>query len=123
MSPKNKPNLSHSQVSEIVKRLYRLTASVIQSLPSYDDQNFYVAPSEGGEYILKIMNSEDSKNTLLIEVQTYAMSVLQQNGIPAQTALPNTSGEIMSLEEIGMWPATLFISGKYRYLTWHNSNI
>ncbi|XP_063351649.1 hydroxylysine kinase [Pelmatolapia mariae] len=101
MSPKNaKPNLSHSQVSEIVKRLYRLTASVIQSLPSYDDQNFYVAPSEGGEYILKIMNSEDSKNTLLIEVQTYTMSFLQQNGIPAQTALPNTSGELMSLEEI-----------------------
>lgn len=103
MPPKNaKPNLSLSQVSEIVKRLYRLTASVIQSLPSYDDQNFYVAPSEGGEYILKIMNSEDSKNTLLIEVQTYTMSFLQQNGIPAQTALPNTSGERMSLEEIGM---------------------
>ncbi|XP_030583530.1 hydroxylysine kinase [Archocentrus centrarchus] len=95
-----KPNLSHSQASEIVKRLYRLTASAIQSLPSYDDQNFYVAPIEGGEYILKIMNSEDSKNVFLIEVQTYAMSFLQQNGIPAQTALPTASGELMSLEEI-----------------------
>ncbi|XP_035509996.1 hydroxylysine kinase [Morone saxatilis] len=95
-----KPNFSQSQVAEIVKRLFRLTASEIRSLPSYDDQNFYVAAMEGGEYVLKIMNSEDSKNPMLIEVQTYAMSFLHQNGLPAQTALPNTSGKLLSLEEM-----------------------
>lgn len=101
-----KPNFSQSQVVEVVKRLFRLTASEIRSLPSYDDQNFYVAVAEGGEYVLKIMNSEDSKNPTLIEVQTYAMSFLHQNGLPAQTALPTTSGQSMSLEEIGMRPET-----------------
>ncbi|XP_023255612.1 hydroxylysine kinase-like [Seriola lalandi dorsalis] len=95
-----KPNFSQSQVSEMVKRLFKLTPSEIRSLPSYDDQNFYMAPVEGGEYVLKIMNSEDSKNPNLVEVQTYAMSFLHQNGLPAQTALPTASGQLMSLEEI-----------------------
>lgn len=103
-----KPNVNQSQVSELVKRLFRLTPSEICSLPSYDDQNFYVAPTEGGEYVLKIMNSEASKNPALIEVQTYAMSFLHQNGLPAQTALPTTLGQLTSLEEIGMKPVTQF---------------
>uniref|UniRef100_A0A3B5L0T3 Hydroxylysine kinase n=1 Tax=Xiphophorus couchianus TaxID=32473 RepID=A0A3B5L0T3_9TELE len=101
MSVKNaQPNFSPSQVSEIMKRLYNLTASEIRPLPSYDDQNLYVAPTEGGEYVLKIMNTEDSKNPTLIELQTHAMSFLYQNGLPAQTAMPTTSGQLMSLEEI-----------------------
>lgn len=101
MSEKHsKPNFSQSQASEMVKRLFRLTPSEIHSLPSYDDQNFYVAAIEGGEYILKIMNSEHTMNPNLTEVQTYAMSFLQQNGLPCQTVLPTSSGHLMSLEEM-----------------------
>lgn len=98
----SKPNLSHSQVTETVKRLYGLTASVIRPLPSYDDQNFYVAPSEGGEYVLKVMNSADSHNITVIELQTHAMNFLNQRGLPAQTALPTLTGQLMSLEAFGM---------------------
>uniref|UniRef100_UPI0037E91B2A hydroxylysine kinase-like n=1 Tax=Semicossyphus pulcher TaxID=241346 RepID=UPI0037E91B2A len=94
------PNFSQPQVAELVKRLFRLTTSEIHSLPSYDDQNFYVAAVEGGEYVLKIMNSVHSKDFNLIAVQTYAMSFLRQNGLPVQTALPTTSGQLMSLEEM-----------------------
>lgn len=95
----SKPNLSHSQVTEIIKRLYGLTVSVIRPLPSYDDQNFYVAPSEGGEYVLKVMNSEDSQNIPVLELQTHAMNFLHQRGLPAQTALPTLTSQLMSLEE------------------------
>lgn len=103
MPPKHaKPEFSESQVSEILQRLYKLTSSEIRSLPSYDDQNFYVAAVEGGEYVFKIMNSEDSKNPAITEVQTYAMSFLCQNGLPAQTVLPTVSGQQISLEEMGM---------------------
>lgn len=91
---------SFAQVTDILKRLYDLTTSEICSLPSYDDQNFHVSTNDGKEYVLKIMNSADSKNTSLIEVQTYAMSFLHQNGIPAQTATPTVSGQLMSLEEL-----------------------
>ncbi|KAF4097982.1 hydroxylysine kinase [Onychostoma macrolepis] len=94
-----KPNLSHSQATEIIKRLYGLTVSVIRPLPSYDDQNCYVAPSEGGEYVLKVMNSADSHNITIIELQTHAMNFLHQRGLPAQTALPTLTGKLMSLEE------------------------
>ncbi|XP_037530504.1 hydroxylysine kinase [Nematolebias whitei] len=94
------PKFSKIQVSEMVKKLFNLTPREIQSLPSYDDQNFYVAPIEGDEYVLKIMNSEDSKNTSLVEVQTYAMSFVHQNGLPSQTAVPTKSGQLMSLEEM-----------------------
>lgn len=96
-----KPAFSQSQVTEIIKRLFDLTLSKIQLLPSYDDQNFHVVTDDGVEYVLKIMNSEDSKNFGLIDVHTYAMSFLHQNGFPTQTAMPTTSGQLMSLEEIG----------------------
>ncbi|XP_042337584.1 hydroxylysine kinase-like, partial [Plectropomus leopardus] len=100
MSMKNaKPNFSQSQVVEMVKRLFGLTPSEICPLPSYDDQNFYLAPIEGGEYVLKILNSEASKTPSLTEVQMYAMSFLQRNGLSAQTARPTASGQLMSLEE------------------------
>ncbi|NP_001107059.2 hydroxylysine kinase isoform X1 [Danio rerio] len=95
----SKPNLSHSQVTHVVKRLYGLTASVVRPLPSYDDQNFYVAPSEGGEFVLKVMNSADSENVAVIELQTQSMNFLHQRGLPAQTALPTLTGQLMSLEE------------------------
>ncbi|KAG1927245.1 hydroxylysine kinase isoform X2 [Pimephales promelas] len=95
----SKPNLSDSQVTEIIKRLYGLTVSIIRPLPSYDDQNFYVAPSEGGEYVLKVMNSADSHNSTVIELQTHSMNFLHQRGLPAQTAFPTLTGQLMSLEE------------------------
>ncbi|TRZ00004.1 hypothetical protein DNTS_022347 [Danionella cerebrum] len=95
----SKPNLSHSQVSDILSRLYRLTVSIIRPLPSYDDQNFYVAPTEGGEYVLKVMNSADSQNIDLIELQTLSMNFLHGRGLPAQTAVPNWTGALISLEE------------------------
>ncbi|XP_041745623.1 hydroxylysine kinase [Coregonus clupeaformis] len=96
----SKPNLSHLQVSELVKRLFGLTPSQIHPLPSYDDQNFHLVVSEGSEYVLKVMNSADSQNPTLLELQTHAMTFLHQRGIPAQTVLPTTSGQVMSLEDI-----------------------
>lgn len=96
----SKPNLSHSQVTEIVMRLYGFTPSLIRPLPSYDDQNFFLAHCEGQEYILKIINSADSQNIDLVELQTQVMTFLYQHELPVQTALPCTTGQLMSLEKI-----------------------
>lgn len=94
------PKFSPAQAADILKSLYDLTTTDIRPLPSYDDQNFYVSCSNGHEYVLKIMNSGDSKNPPLLEVQTYAMAYLHQNGLPAQTATPTVTGQLMSLEEL-----------------------
>lgn len=111
MSEKHvKPKFSIAQATDILKRLYDLTTSEIRPLPSYDDQNFYVLSNNGNKYVLKIMNSGDSKNPSLIEVQTYAMSYLHQNGIPAQTATPAITGQLMNVEELD------FGFGRQQYL-------
>ncbi|KAI5609802.1 hydroxylysine kinase, partial [Silurus asotus] len=96
----SKPNLSLSQVTEITARLFGLTVSSIRPLPSYDDQNFHVVCVNAGEFVLKVMNSSDSENIKLLELQTHSMNFLQQNGLPSQTALCSVAGEMMTLEEI-----------------------
>ncbi|TSK53806.1 Hydroxylysine kinase [Bagarius yarrelli] len=96
----SKPYLSHSKVTELTARLFGLTLSTIQPLPSYDDQNFHVVCVDGRDFVLKVMNSTDSENMKLLELQTHTMNFLQQNGLPVQTALCTVTGELMSLEEI-----------------------
>lgn len=95
------PQFSHSQAAEITKRLYGLSVSKIGPLPSYIDQNFCVATEDGGEYVLKIFNFEKSKNLKRFEVQMQVVSFLEQNGMPVPSAVPTTSGQIISLEEAG----------------------
>ena len=102
MSEQTKPRLSEAHVLELVRRLYGLELSTVRPLPSYDDQNFFVvAPGGGSKYVLKVMNSADSMNPALIDVQTHARSFLHEHGILAQTAVRNAAGGLMSLEEIG----------------------
>lgn len=102
MSAKStKPNFSRPQAVEILKRLYGLSAGEIGPLPSYIDQNFHVATEEGGEYILKIFNFEDSRHPRRIEVQMEAVSFLHQNGMPVPMTISTVSGQITSLEEAG----------------------
>ncbi|KAM8887730.1 LOW QUALITY PROTEIN: hydroxylysine kinase-like [Synchiropus picturatus] len=97
---KTKPNLSESQVVDLVKKLYHLTVTDVQPLPSFDDQNFYVAASDGREYVFKILNSEWTENTTLVGVQTDTMSFLRQDGLPVQNTLPNFQGELICCEEL-----------------------
>ncbi|XP_061832391.1 hydroxylysine kinase isoform X1 [Nerophis lumbriciformis] len=95
-----KPKVSQCVAAELMKKHYNLTPSEMRYLPSYDDQNFYVATVEGGQYVLKIMNSEDSKDPTLSELQTYAMAFMHENGLPTQTALRTTTGQDMFLEDM-----------------------
>ncbi|TWW57658.1 Hydroxylysine kinase [Takifugu flavidus] len=98
---RSNPNFSKSQAAEITKRLFGLTPSEMDPLPSYYDQNFYVTTAGGAKYVLKIFNFKDSENPTLIGVQVQCMSFLYQNGLPVPTAVPTTSGQLMSLEEAG----------------------
>lgn len=96
-----RPTLTLQQATKLTLQLYGVTVTEISTLPSYMDQNFIVVDTEGTKQVLKIMNSEESKNTALLGVQTLAMSFLRQRGIPTQTAVPGTTGQLMSMEETG----------------------
>ncbi|XP_018419037.1 PREDICTED: hydroxylysine kinase [Nanorana parkeri] len=100
-----KPALSESQAITLVENVYGLQVCKVKPLPSYDDQNFYIqttsdVTSAGNEFILKILNGEDSKGTELIEAQTYVMKFLHEEGLPTQDPIFTKSGHIMSVEAI-----------------------
>uniref|UniRef100_A0A8D0AYK6 Hydroxylysine kinase n=1 Tax=Sander lucioperca TaxID=283035 RepID=A0A8D0AYK6_SANLU len=97
---KEVPTLTLQQATELTLQLYGVTMTEISTLPSYIDQNFLVVDEEGTKYVLKIMNSEDSKNATLLEVQTLATFFLRQHGVPAQTVVHTITGQLMSMEEI-----------------------
>ena len=90
-----RPALTPQQATELTAQLYGVTITKISTLPSYIDQNFLIVDTEGTKYVLKIMNSEDSKKATQLEVQTFALSFLRQHGVPAQTALPTTTGKLL----------------------------
>uniref|UniRef100_A0A8C3A3Z4 Hydroxylysine kinase n=2 Tax=Cyclopterus lumpus TaxID=8103 RepID=A0A8C3A3Z4_CYCLU len=92
--------LTLQQATKLTLQLYGMTIIDISTLPSYIDQNFLVVDKENTKYVLKIMNSEESKNDSLLEVQTLAMSFLNQHGLPCQTAMLTTTGKLMNMEEI-----------------------
>lgn len=96
-----RPTLSLQQATDLVEQLYGMKVTKITNLPSYLDQNFRLEGKDGKRYVLKIMNVDDSKNSSLLEMQTLAMSFLKQHGLPAQTVIPTTTGELMSMEKIG----------------------
>ncbi|KAM3925067.1 hydroxylysine kinase [Leptodactylus fuscus] len=100
-----KPAINEAQATKLAKTLYGLQVLKVKSLPSYDDQNFYIQiwddeDNAHREYVMKITNSKDSNNTELIEVQTHAMKFLYDEGLPTPNVLLTKTGEIMSLEDI-----------------------
>ncbi|XP_072881002.1 hydroxylysine kinase-like isoform X2 [Hemitrygon akajei] len=102
-----KPSLSEAQVVELVGQLYRLKVSEVQLMPSFVDQNFHIQVAEtqvSGDhrrsYVLKVLNTTDSQDVDLVEVQTRVMMFLKQKGFPTPTPIPTTDGRIMSLETI-----------------------
>ncbi|XP_042328694.1 hydroxylysine kinase isoform X2 [Sceloporus undulatus] len=110
----NKPAFSKEQATELVKRVFGIKVSEIKPLPSYDDQNFHVRVAKSEEigegteeeYVLKIINSEDSQNPELIEVQTRIMMFLNKEGFPVATPHFTKEGEIMYLESVETASAT-----------------
>ncbi|XP_060889771.1 hydroxylysine kinase-like [Labrus mixtus] len=99
-SPVNpRPEFSLQKATKLALQHYGVTVKEISTLPSYMDQNFLVMDEPGTKYVLKIMNSEESKNTTLLGLQTLAMSFLRCHGIPAQTAIPTTTGQLMTMAE------------------------
>ncbi|ETE66643.1 Aminoglycoside phosphotransferase domain-containing protein 1, partial [Ophiophagus hannah] len=96
--PLIKPTFTEKQAAELVRRIFGLEVSQLRPLPSYDDQNFHVAaasfPGKGespGDFILKIINAEDSQNSDLVEVQTQIMMFLNGEGFPV--AMPHLTQE------------------------------
>jgi len=64
------PQLSDSEVQEIIKNIYGIEASVL-TLDSERDQNFHLKGDDGNEYVLKISNSKEDLD--LIKLQSASL--------------------------------------------------
>ena len=64
------PQLSYSEVQEIINNIYGIEASVL-TLDSERDQNFYLKGDDGNEYVLKISNSKEDLD--LIKLQSASL--------------------------------------------------
>ncbi|XP_006888430.1 PREDICTED: hydroxylysine kinase [Elephantulus edwardii] len=106
-SEDTKPAFSEIQASALVESIFGLKTSELQPLPSYDDQNFHVHISRTKdttdgptEYVLKISNTESSKNPELVEVQTHIILFLREAGFPTASICRTKGDNITSLVSI-----------------------
>ncbi|XP_049708816.1 hydroxylysine kinase isoform X1 [Elephas maximus indicus] len=104
-----KPAFSEVQASALVESIFGLKVFKVQPLPSYDDQNFHVYISRTKdtadgptEYVLKINNTESSKNPDLIEVQSHSIMFLQAAGFPTASIYHTKGDNVTSLMSVGI---------------------
>jgi len=91
----NKPNVSENEAANFVATHYGFKVDYLNSLPSYDDVNFYVK-SGSNEYVLKISNAFETKINL--DLQNKAMRHLFDHGVSVPSPVLSISGEeIISL--------------------------
>ncbi|KAJ8317419.1 hypothetical protein KUTeg_005323 [Tegillarca granosa] len=106
-----KPLIPDGTVPELVRRLYGLTVEEWKELDSYDDKNYHILVDmetnnphinevwEHG-YVLKILNTMDSKRPIIVEAQLAIQKHLRDRGICTQNPVLNIKGNVMSLERI-----------------------
>ncbi|KAM6149771.1 hydroxylysine kinase [Erethizon dorsatum] len=103
----SKPAFTEAQASALVESVFGLKVSKIQPLPSYDDQNFHVhisrtkdTPDGPAECVLKISNTETSKNPDLIEVQNCIITFLKAAGFPTGSVYHAKEDNMTSLVSV-----------------------
>ena len=103
-----KPPFTEVEASALVESVFGLKVSKILPLPSYDDQNFHVCISRAkdttdgpSDYVLKISNTESSKNPDLIEVQSHIIMFLRAAGFPTASVCRTKGDNITSLVSVG----------------------
>ncbi|XP_033757639.1 hydroxylysine kinase-like [Pecten maximus] len=109
-----KPVIPEGAVEEIVRNIYGLDVVSFVELISYNDRNYHVIVHDQSKnsyipevwkhgYVLKILNSMDSKCPSIVEAQNSLLSHLRkQLSTPLPEHVLTTSGESMSLETVSM---------------------
>ncbi|CAH1992278.1 unnamed protein product [Acanthoscelides obtectus] len=87
-----KAELSLDEAKQIVFDYYDLKVSLIKELNGYDDKNYYISAraknsTEEQGYVLKVINSEDSKNEELFEAQSLLLQHLGRKRLPCPQPL------------------------------------
>ncbi|XP_031640926.1 hydroxylysine kinase-like [Contarinia nasturtii] len=107
---KIRPLVSKEEAICLAKRLYGISTRNISELVSYDDKNFLIhvdtiiknpAMVWPHGYVLKIINSLDTKKPAYFDGQTQLILFLRQQGIECPKPVKNIFGKYNSIEKIG----------------------
>ncbi|KAL9927306.1 hydroxylysine kinase isoform 1-T4 [Glossina fuscipes fuscipes] len=106
-----KPKVTNDDVESLLRRLYGVTIGEITELISYDDRNYFVKEDPNVKnpfilthcthgYVLKIINSLDSKKVDFIDAQSQLLLYLAKQKIQCPRPVPNVNGKYYSIETI-----------------------
>ncbi|XP_055325804.1 hydroxylysine kinase-like, partial [Sitodiplosis mosellana] len=109
---KIKPQISEEEAVRLAERLYGISTRDISELVSYDDKNFLIHVDTNIKnpiipnawphgYVLKIVNSLDTKKAKFFDGQTQLVLFLRQQGINCPKPVMNIFGKYNSIEKIG----------------------
>lgn len=96
----HRPCVSQVFASHLAKKFFNVERiSEIKELSSYSDRNFYVRgrrnesckiqeTAEQREYVLKILNSTDSRHGEFVDAENEAMAFLRERGFPCPLLFP-----------------------------------
>ncbi|XP_025114447.1 hydroxylysine kinase-like [Pomacea canaliculata] len=104
-----RPDLSPQSVCQLVQQVYGLHVISCDELDSYDDRNFHITVDSDYDnkhldqlcphgYVLKVLNSLDSRKPELTKVKTDVILHACQRGFPTPRPVPTTKGQLYSLE-------------------------
>ncbi|XP_011138439.1 hydroxylysine kinase [Harpegnathos saltator] len=106
-----RPPVTEEIAAGLLERLYGMRATSVRELDAYDDRNYHVlceethanphvASPEKAGYVLKVINSLDSRKTGVIEAQNELMIFLNQRDICCSLPVKNLNGAYFSLEKL-----------------------
>ncbi|XP_050396691.1 hydroxylysine kinase [Patella vulgata] len=106
-----KPMVPEGTVEELLERVYGLKVVKVKSLNSYDDCNYAITVDENYDnkyikqlwphgYLLKIVNTMDSKRPKMHEALNLVMDYVRKRDVPTQEPIPGKNGEVISYQKI-----------------------
>ncbi|KAL8599211.1 hypothetical protein ACOMHN_007927 [Nucella lapillus] len=98
------PEVPHGYVEKIAQELYGFKVTKCKQLNGYDDKNYHirVSPTPSNPhvtsaspdgYVMKVVNSLDTRRPAILYAQIEFMQHLRSRGIPTQEPVPSIKGE------------------------------
>lgn len=112
--------LTKNEAIKLVETKYGITVTKIEELNGYDDRNFKLDTNTSCNnvnikeiwpygYVLKIINSDDSKNLKLIEAQNCLMLHLHKHRFNVPVPVLNKEGNLYTLEQLVNSPEVFYV--------------
>ncbi|XP_066593116.1 hydroxylysine kinase [Prorops nasuta] len=106
-----RPPVTKETPTLLMEKLYKMKIKNIKELNAYDDKNYhilcyedhtnpYISTIEEHGYVLKIVNSIDSKKKNVIEAHNEILRFLNHNGICCPLPIKNINDKYYSLETL-----------------------